>query len=429
MHTLDRKTPPAIHNATEFDFVLPPISTANCKNGVPLYYINGGVQQVVSVEWIFDSGAWYVLESTVAQAAAGLLKSGTSTKTALQIDEHIEFYGGNLKVGCGNDWASVQLTCLSKHLHQLLPLVQELFDDAQFPQDEIDLYNQNYVQRLKVNLTKGDFIANRKIDEFLFGYQHPYGFYNTEHTIKSVTREKLLTYKNSFYSSKRCKIFLSGKFEDSIVQLLHTHFGDTTWGQQTDTHEVNHTIIAEPVLKHRIINDANAVQGAIRIARPFVNKQDPNFAQLILLNTIYGGYFGSRLMSNIREEKGYTYGIYSYIYNNKFDCAFSISTEAGKDVAELAVDEIFKEMELIKTEGIDEEELQLVKNYLLGNLLGDLDGPFQIIQRWKNLILNGFTIDKFHSNIATYKNCTTDELVALAQKYFDREKFYDLIVY
>jgi zinc protease len=429
MSTLNRKIPPAIHNATEFDFVLPPISTVACKNGMPIYYINGGVQEVVSVEWIFDSGAWYAPESTVAQAAAGLLKSGTSSKTALQIDEHIEFYGGNVKVGCGNDWASVQLTCLSKHLHQLLPLVKELFDDAQFPQDEIDLYNQNYLQRLKVNLTKGDFVANRKIDEFLFGYKHPYGFYNTETTIKTVTQEKLLAYKHKFYSSRRCKIFLSGKFADNIVQLVEDTFGAQAWGSQDAIEKVEHAINAESVLKHRIINDEQAVQGAIRIARPFVNKQDPNFAQLILLNTIYGGYFGSRLMSNIREEKGYTYGIYSYIYNNKFDSAFSISTEAGKDVAELAVEEVFKEMELIKSEGIDAEELQLVKNYLLGNLLGDLDGPFQIIQRWKNLILNDFTIDKFNSNIAIYKNCTTDELVALAQKYFVRDAFYDLIVY
>ncbi|MFM2386343.1 MAG: hypothetical protein RL660_1100 [Bacteroidota bacterium] len=426
---LDRKVAPAIYNATEFDFVLQPIDTVKCSNGIQMHYINGGAQKVISIEWIFEAGSWHTTQFATAQATAALLKSGTSSKTALQIDEIIDFYGANLKVACGSDFANVQLTCLSKHVPQLLPLIKELFVDASFPQQELDLHNQNYLQRLKVNLSKGDFVANRKIDEFIFGYNHPYGHYNTEQTITQVTREALLAHRDQFYSSARCTLFVAGKFEPSVLEAIENIFGTDTWGSATMQAVPQHTIVTEPQKKHRIVNDEKAVQGAIRIAREFPTKFDPNFAQLILLNTVYGGYFGSRLMSNIREDKGYTYGIYSYIYNNKYAGAFGISTECGKDVSEAAVAEVYKEMELMREQVVSEEELQLVKNYILGGLLGDMDGPFQMIQRWKNLILNGFTVEKFNTNIAVYKNCTGEELQALAKQYFNPDEFWEVIVY
>ncbi len=133
-------------------------------------------------------------------------------------------------------------------------------------------------------------------------------------------------------------------------------------------------------------------------------------------------------MSNIREEKGFTYGIYSYLMNNRFDGGLVISTEAGKEVCEQVIEEIYKEMDIIKTQPIDEEELQLVKNYLLGSILGDLDGAFPIMQRWKNSILNNFTEERFYNNIEIYKTINAKKLQELANTYFAKEDFYELIV-
>ncbi|HNB80813.1 MAG TPA: insulinase family protein, partial [Chitinophagaceae bacterium] len=149
---------------------------------------------------------------------------------------------------------------------------------------------------------------------------------------------------------------------------------------------------------------------------------------MILLNTVFGGYFGSRLMSNIREEKGYTYGIHSYLYNYQRLGGFIISTEAGRDVCDATLEEIYSEMKRLREEEIPAEELQLVKNYLLGNLLGELDGAFQIIQRWKNLILNGFSKDRFNDNIRIYKTTGSRELQELANKYLQPSDFYELVV-
>jgi predicted Zn-dependent peptidase len=170
------------------------------------------------------------------------------------------------------------------------------------------------------------------------------------------------------------------------------------------------------------------LQGAIRIARPFPNRHHPDFMKVMVLNTLLGGFFGSRLMSNIREDKGYTYGIYSYLQNNIQQSAWVISTEAGKDVCEATVTEVYKEMQNLCDELIDDEELLLVRNFMIGSILGDIDGPFHIIGRWKNLLLNNLNEDYFYDSIKTIKTISAEELRSLAQKYLDPKDFYELIV-
>jgi zinc protease len=147
-----------------------------------------------------------------------------------------------------------------------------------------------------------------------------------------------------------------------------------------------------------------------------------------VLNNIFGGFFGSRLMSNIREEKGYTYGIYSYLENHIQQSAWVISTEAGRDVCEAAIVEVYKEMEVLRKEEVDDEELLLVQNYMMGSILGDLDGPFHIINRWKNIILNDLPEDYFYQQIEAIKKVTPKELLQLANKYLLPENFYELVV-
>ena len=167
--------------------------------------------------------------------------------------------------------------------------------------------------------------------------------------------------------------------------------------------------------KQDLINDVNGVQSAIRIARPFPNRHHEDFIKVQVLNNIFGGYFGSRLMSNIREDKGYTYGIHSYLQNHIHESAWMVSTEAGRDVAKATINEVFNEMKRLRDELVDEEELHLVKNYMIGSLLGDLDGAFQIIARWKNYILNNLDAEYFNKSISNIKNITAKELATTCQ--------------
>jgi len=152
------------------------------------------------------------------------------------------------------------------------------------------------------------------------------------------------------------------------------------------------------------------------------------FPKLQVLNVLFGGFFGSRLMTNIREDKGYTYGIYSYLMNHIHASAILISTEAGRDVCEATVKEVYHEMEQLRMHEVGKEELLLVKNYLVGTLLGDLDGPFHIIGRWKNLILHGMNESHFNYYVDVIKSIESKELKQLAEEYLHPADFYELVV-
>jgi predicted Zn-dependent peptidase len=164
------------------------------------------------------------------------------------------------------------------------------------------------------------------------------------------------------------------------------------------------------------------------LGRPFPNRHHPDFQKAVILNTLFGGYFGSRLMSNIREDKGYTYGIHSYLDNHINDSDWMISTEAGKDVCEATIQEVYKEMKGLREIPVENEELLLIKNYMMGLHLGYIDGPFQIIARWKSLILHGLDENYFYNSINTIKTITPEELQELACKYLLPEEFFELVV-
>jgi zinc protease len=423
--TIDRTVAPAIVDAVNFKLQLKPYQKYTLKNAVDVYAIDAGAEEVLSVEWVFYAGNWFEDQNLVAATANFLLKNGTSKKSAFQVNEHFEYYGSYLNRACYNETATVSLHCLNKHIGELLPVVRELLTDSIMPEQELSIYQQNMKQRLKVNLKKSDFIAGRLIDSYLYGEQHPYGKYTKAEDFDKLNRQQLLDYYNKYYLQGKFVIFVAGKLPANMEPLLNEHFGDLG----------NNDVKPGPLSTHRadekkfrVTNDKDGVQGSIRMARPFPNRHHPDFLKAQVLNSLFGGFFGSRLMSNIREDKGYTYGIHSYLQNHIHDSAWMISTEAGKDVCEATINEIYKEMGILRDELVDEEELLLVRNYMMGSILGDLDGPFQIIARWKNIILNGLDENYFYNSINTIKAITAQELQALAQKYFKPEEFYELVV-
>lgn len=424
---MNRKSAPEIKDAIEFNLQLKPYEKFTLSNGVPVYAVNAGAQDVVQIEMIFYAGNWFEQQKNVAAATNFLLRNGTSKKSAFELNEEFEYYGAYCNRACHTETAVISLSSLAKQLPEILPLVREMITDSVFSHTELDIYKQNSKQRLSVNLQKSDFVATRLIDAYLYGEAHPYGKYTNPEDLDALEVEQLKDFFKQYYLNGQCVIFVSGKLPADIEQQLNNAFGDLTlkpFNNQLTT--INQTPAAEK--KHRMQNDADGVQGAIRIARPFPNRHHPDFMKIMVLNTLFGGFFGSRLMSNIREDKGYTYGIHSYVQNHIHESAWVISTDAGKDVCEATIEEVYKEMKLLREDLVDDEELLLVRNYLIGTILGDLDGPFHIMGRWKNLILNNLGDDYFYRSIETIKTISAEELRELAKKYLNPEEFYELIV-
>ena len=425
METINRKTPPRIKDPVEFNIKLKPYQKYVLDNGVAVYAIDAGAEDVLQLEWVFYAGNWFEEKNLVAASTNFLLKNGTSTKNAFQINEHFEYYGSYLNRNCYNETATLTLHCLNKHLEALLPVVKEVLTDSVFPEDELRIYKQNMQQRLRVNLKKSDFVAGRLIDAYLYGEEHPYGRFTKFEDFDLVTKDEVKNFYNEYYTTGKFILFVAGKLPANLFQLLNQFFGDLPIGT-ADVFDIASKPAEEK--KYRVVNDPQGTQGAIRIATPFPNRHHPDFVKVQVLNNAFGGFFGSRLMTNIREEKGYTYGIYSYLENHIQQSAWVVSTEAGRDVSEATITEVYKEMEKLRNEVIDDEELLLVRNYMIGSILGDLDGPFQIINRWKNLILNGLDEGYFYKQIETIKKVPAEELSELANKYLLPDKFYELVV-
>ena len=170
----DRRITPTIKDAVDFDLKLKPCEQYALDNGVKVYSLSAGAEEVIMLEFVFSAGNCFESHNLVAAATNHLLKNGTSEKNAFQINEHFEYYGAYLSRACQNETATITLHCLAKHLNELLPVIRELLIDSIFPEDELMVFKQNSRQRLSVNLQKCDFVANRLIDVYLFGAEHPY---------------------------------------------------------------------------------------------------------------------------------------------------------------------------------------------------------------------------------------------------------------
>ncbi len=423
---LNRTTIPNIKDAVDLNLTLKPYEKFSLANGIPIYAVNAGAEDVLMVEWVFNAGNSFEEQNIVASTTNYLLKNGTIQKTAFQINEHFEYYGAYLNRSCHSETATITLHCLSKHLSVLLPVIREIITESVFAEEELEIYKQNSKQKLSVNLRKCDFVANRLMDVYLYGSDHPYGKFNNAVDYDLLQTSWLKNFYHQYYQNGKCIIFAAGKLPADFQEQLNSFFGDLNINQPIFKPEH----IALPALqkKFRINNDPQGVQGAIRLARPFPNRHHPDFKKVMVLNNLFGGFFGSRLMSNIREEKGYTYGISSYLQNHYHQTAWLISTEAGKEVCEATIQEVYKEMKLLREELVDYEELLLVKNYMMGTNLGDVDGPFKIIARWKNLILNDLDESYFYDSMNTIKHITAEELNELSIKYFQPEDFFELVV-
>ena len=346
----------------------------------------------MKLEVVFFAGRPFEDKRLVSRATSGLLKEGTESYTSAQMAEKVDFYGGTLSVPFGLDTSNIILYSLSRHFENLLPLLAEVVLTPSFPEDELSTFIQNNRHRLQIDLSKTDVVAYRKVTEYIFGKDHPYGYNSLPETYESLAREDLIRHYQKNYSSKNCEIFLSGKVTSQDISLLNRYLGKGMNDAPKPSPIFKTTNATPQKIK---ISHPESVQTAIRIGCQLFNRNHPDYNDWFVLNTILGGYFGSRLMANIREDKGYTYNIFSTLDTMNYGGCFYIGTEVGNELADVTLKEIYKEMWLLQEEPVTDEELSMVKNYLLGNMLTMLDGPFNIMDIIKTTTLEQLSEDSF----------------------------------
>lgn len=394
-------------------------------NGIPVYAINLGTQPVLKLEVVFQAGRPYEHKYLVARTTAALLKEGSRRHSSAEIAETIDFYGGTLSVPVNLDTSNIVLYCLERHFRRLLPLVAELLTSPAFPKNELTAFQDRNVKRLEVDLQRNDVVAYRQITEEIFGPEHVYGYNSTAELYRGVSLDDLHQHFESHFHAGNCAIFISGRLGMDTRELLNEYLGRLIPPGQPSRSLVQ-PISTKPV-RQRIPFDG-AVQSAIRIGRPLFNRQHPDYNAWYVLNTILGGYFGSRLMNNIREEKGYTYNIFSAIDTMLFDGYFYIGTEVSTDLTEATIREIYQEIELLQTEEVEDDELEMVQNYLMGTLLTMVDGPFNVAELIRTLVTENLPLNAFNELVYTIQHITSKELQELAQRYLNKEDMWEVIV-
>lgn len=425
MLTIDRKIVPAFKTVEKIEMIH--ATEKRLRNQIPVYSVNAGTQELIKVEFLFSGGMYQQEIPLQAATVNAMLEEGTLKMTAAQIAAAVDYYGAFLEVGVSQDSASVVLYTLNKHLKATLPVVEDVIKNAAFPQEELDIHLTNKKQKFYVNNQKVANVARKRFTELIFGEKHPYGVNVKESDFELINRLHLDEFYSRFYRANSCRIILAGKIHNDVYSLLDEYFGGDDWTSDKSLLRENVAVISTPV-REQLIYKEDALQSAIRIGKVMFNKTHHDFQPLQVLNTVYGGYFGSRLMSNIREDKGYTYGIGSGLASLHHSGYFFISTEVGVDVCKNAIHEIYFEMDRLRNELITEDELELVKNYLLGTFLRSVDGPFAMADRFKGIMEYGLSYDYFDKYIATIKGISASQLRDLAITYFDKETMIELVV-
>ena len=396
-------------------------------NGIKVYTIDSGSQELTKIEFLFKAGMYYQSQPLLASAANNLLETGTKNYTANELSDNIDFFGSFFECAVEQDFASLALFSLNKYLDKSLHYVEDIIKNPIFPKDEFDIYISNKKQKHLVNSEKVNVLARRRFSELVFGEKHPYGVTVMDEDFDKLTLESVIEFYKTFYHSGNCTIVASGKLSKDLIETLNNFFGKTTWGHVQAIPVPKLEVDTTKQQKH-FIEKPDAIQSAVRVGRLMFNKKNPDYFKFQVLNTILGGYFGSRLMANIREDKGYTYGIGSGLASLVNGGFFYISTEVGTDVTNDTLKEIYKEIKLLREELVGKEELETVRNYVLGQFLRSVDGPYSLADKFKAIWEFGLGYDYFEKYFEAVKTITPEEIRTLANTYLQEKDLIELVV-
>ena len=425
MSELNRTLPPPAHPIETIEIIDP--LKYSLPNQLPVFEISAGSQETIKIELIFNAGNAHHANPLVPAFTIAMLQEGTKNKTSKEIAAAIDDYGAFLETDQDKDYTSIMLFTLNRHLEKTLPVIKEIITDSIFPEKELEIMRSNRLEKYRINKEKVSYLASKYFQELIFKGS-PYGGGFEEESFAELNKEKIVDFWKSHYDLSNTMMFVSGRTSDAERKIIGDIFGQTAsftpnFNLPLETEKSSGKIPSE-----NFIHKENAIQSAIRIGRKLFKKGHPDYYPMKVLTTVLGGYFGSRLMSNIREDKGYTYGIGAGLASNREAGYFYISTEVGSDVCKNAMEEIYKEIQLLREELISEEELELVKNYMLGNILKSFDGPFERMERFKSTLLYGLEYNTYLEMAKVIREIRAENLRDLANKWLQKEDLIELVV-
>jgi len=417
---LDRTQAPPFQRSSAFDLHQP--EKTILSNGVPLYLIRGGDQDVIKIELTAQAGRWAEQRRGAAYFTAQLLSKGTSRKSSFDIAQIFDRFGAHLEISPGLDFSSISLYSLTRNLEPALYLLQELLTDAAFPDKELAQVRSIYLQNLRVNNEKTSFLAAKLFRKTLFGETHPYGVELDEKDVNGLTRAELVAHSQRFQNGLQA--FVSGKIDARSEALLNT---------------VLSALPAQPVTAAAAVpgngsqinqyqQKEGSVQASIRMGKKSIMRSHPDYTDVLFVSHVLGGYFGSRLMKNIREEKGLTYGIHASLHALLHDSYLAIGADVNKENVQLTIDEIKKELRRLREEPMDTTELDTARNHFIGGLQLELTTAFAHADKIKTITLFGLDQAYYNQLIARMERISPADVQRIAAEHFAENSFLEIAV-
>ncbi len=422
-----RPTAPPLQSAPT-QFLLPDYQQFFLSNGIKVLFFEDRSQPILSISPVFRQGglvaAHYGLSQGIQSFTAGMITKGTASprteRTAQDIADAMDYMGGTLAATSGWDSSAISLTILAQYAEEGLQLAGDSLFAPAFSHNEIERLRSQSIVGIQHNLEDAGYLATSALARGLYE-KHPYStsLYGTLNSMEHLSADECHRYHRAVFAPQHCFIACAGNItQEDIRTLLERYFG--SWEASTDS-------IIEPILPTiassgvYAIAKASAVQTTLRIGISAPHRKDQDFIAMRILNTILGGMFTSRLNSKLREEKGYTYGIHSSVDPRRLGSTLVIGTSVGNDVTAPAVRDILAELDRMASEPVNEEELALAKNYMLGSFALATETPNQIISLASGREIYGLHERYYHEYFERIATMTIDELFAVQQRWIRRD--------
>lgn len=402
--------------------------TEKLANGMDLYLINVNSTELVRVDFMFKGGQWMQEKPLQTAMSMKMLRECIIDSSLHKIPHYIDYKGVSIDVTSNMSYCVLSLSCLQRYVCEIIPIIVSVLNNLPFEEDKFRIALEQSKRSFEISMDTVGEQCKRLFYKSLYGVNHPMSRFPEYVDYDSLAIHDLKSYCNKYITAPNCNVFLTGNLTGSFV----SDFINTLqrFGLRNDCGFCNFPIYELPKHDKRYVLEMEKplVQSSIRIGREFLSRTHTDYIPMTVLSTILGGYFGSRLMSVIREEKGYTYDIHSVIYQMPLNSSFVITTETGNRYVENVIDDIYVEMDKLSSELILEDELQQVKNYMLGNMCRNYEFGFGFSNRIMQLICSDIKLDDIVAGAEIISNITSNELRDISIKYLSPNSMIECIV-
>ncbi|WP_375585889.1 M16 family metallopeptidase [Cyclobacterium xiamenense] len=422
--SIDRSQAPPFVLPDEID--LKPPECRLLPGGMRLYYNPSPTIDAVKVEVLFpvhfQTDQPY--NPLVSFFTLHMLPEGTRALPSDQLDDFFDFHGSEVEILSGFERHGLGLVTTKKHLKNVLPVFRSLFTDAVFPEKHFLKRKSQKKLSLSIQQEQTGARANQLIRAGLFGKEHPFGRHPSEEDVDAVSREQLIAYyQNGFLTVPQ--LFVTGDLSEGELLFLEEQFASLPC--RKDPPLPPPAFNADSASRQTEVKP-KAVQSSIRMGKWMIPMAHPDYQTLSFFNTVLGGYFGSRLIRNIREEKGYTYGINSFLGNVNGGGYWMVSADVKGGFGDEVIREVYKEIQRLIADPIPPDELEIVKNYLAGTLLSGFSNPFDLMSHFQRVHFEGLDFSVFTQQLAFIKDFDGDRLREIGSAYFSPSTMQEVIV-